>query len=195
MTCVGKASLSQRLFQLFWLSSFLWEVLSLRKSLQARTAILVPRATKQNLLTTDKWILRALSGYKIPFLRPPHQWRTRPTVLPEKQPTKLIKGAIQSLISKGAISVVNLFPQQFISILFLVEKGQGTGEFRPVINPKALNRFLPKEKFKMERFHTARSLLRKGDHMMKLDLKDAYYVVLIHPKSRKYLRLQFKGKT
>ena len=106
-----------------------------------------------------------------------------------------MKGAIQSLISKGAISVVNPGPQQFISTLFLVEKGQGTGEFRPVINLKALNRFLPKEKFKMEGLHTARSLLRKGDHMMKLDLKDAYYAVPIHPESRKYLRFQFKGTT
>ena len=45
----------------------------------------------------------------------------------------------------------------------------------------------------MEGLHTARSLLRKGDYMMKLDLKDAYYAVPIHPESRKYLRFQFKG--
>ena len=147
------------------------------------------------MLTTDKWILQTVSGYKIPFLRPPHQWRARPIVVQEGQPTELMKEAIQSLISKGAISVVNPCPQQFISTLFLVEKGQGTGEFRPVINLKALNRFLPKEKFKMEGLHTARSLLRKGDYMMKLDLRDAYYAVLIHPESRKYLRFQFKGTT
>ena len=95
--------------------------------------------------------------------------------------------------ANDAISVVDPCPQQFISTLFLVEKGPGTGEFRPVINLKALNRFLPKEKFKMEGLHTARSLLREGDYMMKLDLKDAYYAVLIHPESRKYLRFQFKG--
>ena len=151
--------------------------------------------TNWNLLTTDKWILQAVSGYKIPFLRAPHQWRARPTVVQEGQPTELMKEAIQSLIFKGAISVVNPCPQQFISTLFLMEKGQGTGEFRPVINLKALNRFLPKEKFKMEGLHTARSLLRKGDYMMKLDLRDAYYAVPIHPESRKYLCFQFKGTT
>lgn len=53
------------------------------------------------------------------------------------------EGAIQPLISKGAISVMDLCPQQFISTLFVVEKGVGTGEFCPVINLKALNRFLP----------------------------------------------------
>ena len=140
------------------------------------------------LITTDRWVLHAVSGYKIPFLSPPHHWRAGPKVFREGRPRELMKESIQSLISRGAISVVDPCPEQFISTLFLVEKGPGTGEFRPVINLKALNRFLPKEKFKMEGLHTTRSLLRRGDFMMKLDLKDAYYAVPIHPESRKYLR-------
>ena len=36
-------------------------------------------------------------------------------------------------------------------------------------------------------FHTARSLPRKGDYMMKLDLKDARIAVSIYPGSRKYV--------
>ena len=143
--------------------------------------------TDWNLLTTDEWILQAVSGYKIPFLRATIQWRARPTVVQEGQPMELMKGAIQSLIAKGAISLVDPCSQQFISTFLLVEKGPETGEFHLVINLKALNRFLPKEKFKMEGLHTARSLLRKGDYMMKLDLKDANYAVLIHPESRNYL--------
>lgn len=67
--------------------------------------------TNWNFLTTDKWILQAVLAYKIPFLRLPRQWRARPTVVQEGQPTELMKGAIQSLISKGAISVVDPCPQ------------------------------------------------------------------------------------
>ena len=63
---------------------------------------------------------------------------TRPTVVHERQPTELREGAVQSLISKSAMSVVNPCPQQFISALFLVEKRQWTGEFRPVINLNAI---------------------------------------------------------
>lgn len=63
--------------------------------------------TNWNSLTTDEWILQAVSGYKIPFLRPLCQWQARATDVQEGQPTELMKGAIQSLISKGAISVVN----------------------------------------------------------------------------------------
>ena len=95
-----------------------------------------------------------MAGYKIPFVRSPRKWRTRPTVANARQRTELMTEAIQSLISKGAIKLVDPHPQQFISTLFLVEKGQGTGVLRPVINLKALNRFLPKEKFKMEGLHT-----------------------------------------
>ena len=73
-------------------------------------------------------------------------------------------------------------------------RGPGTGGFISVINLKALNRFLPKEKFKMEELHSARSFLRRVGYIMKLDLKDAYYAVPIYPDS-KYLLFQLKRKT
>ena len=86
-------------------------------------------------------------------------------------------------------------PDEFMSTLFLVENQDKSGEHRPVINLKALNQFLPKETFKMESLNTVRSLLRPGDFMMKMDLKDAYYVVPIYPHHRKYLRFQFERVT
>ena len=74
-------------------------------------------------------------------------------------------------LAKGAVKAVQPQDDQFTSTLFLVEKDNG--EFRPVINLRALNRFLGKESFKMEGLQVVRSLLQKGDFMMKLDLKDA----------------------
>ena len=56
-----------------------------------------------------------------------------------------------------------------------------------MINLNALKRCLKTKTFTMEGFHTARSLPRKGDYMMKLDLKDACIAVSIHPGSRKYI--------
>ena len=43
--------------------------------------------------------------------------------------------------------------------------------------------------------NTVRSILRPGDFMMKMDLKDGYYVVPIYPHHRKYLRYQFERVT
>ena len=39
-----------------------------------------------------------------------------------------------------------------------------------------------------------RTLLTPGDYLMKLDLKDAYFTVLIYEPHKKYLRFQFHLK-
>ena len=47
------------------------------------------------------------------------------------------------------------------------------------------------------RMHTISSVLstvKKGDYAFKIDLQDAYFHVLIHPHSRKYLRFAFENK-
>ena len=80
--------------------------------------------------------------------------------------------AIVNLLAKGTVKAVQPQDDQFTSTLFLV--GTDNGEFRPVINLRALNGFLSKESFKMEGPQVVRSLLQKGDFMMKLDLKDSY---------------------
>lgn len=54
--------------------------------------------------------------------------------------------AIKDLIDKGAVKEVRPQGDQFTSTLFLVPKENG--EFRPVINLRALNRFLAKESFR-----------------------------------------------
>ena len=46
----------------------------------------------------------------------------------------------------------------------------------------------------MEGLQVVRSLLQKGDFMMKLDLKDAYYAIPIHSCHRKYLRFVYQDR-
>ena len=65
----------------------------------------------------------------------------------------------------------------FVSSLFVVLKKEGG--HRPVINLKPLNGLIPYERFKMESIHMLKDLLRKGDYMVKIDLKDAYLTVLV----------------
>jgi hypothetical protein len=62
------------------------------------------------------------------------------------------------------------------------------------VNLKPLNKFIRYEHFKMENLETARFLLRKGDWMAKLDLKDAYLSVPVHPTHQKFLRFAWKGR-
>ena len=71
---------------------------------------------------------------------------------------------------------------------------QGTKN-RPVFNLKSLNHCVLVEKFKLEGLDMVRCLLAPKDYMMKLDLQDAYFMIPIHVAHKKYLRLEFQGKT
>ena len=77
-------------------------------------------------------------------------------------------------------------PQKgFISRMFLVPKKDGS--YRPIIDLRQLNKFIRWEHFKMEGIHLVKDLLRQGDWMVKLDLKDAYFAVPIHQEYQQYL--------
>ena len=47
----------------------------------------------------------------------------------------------------------------------------------------------------MEGIHILRDLLRAGDWMTKVDLKDAYFMVPIHEEDRAFLKFLFKERT
>ena len=40
----------------------------------------------------------------------------------------------------------------------------------------------------MESLKQLKDLLRQNDLMVKIDLKDAYYSILLHPETQKYVR-------
>ena len=66
--------------------------------------------------------------------------------------------AIKDLLAKGAVRDVKPQEDQFTSTLFLVQKENG--DYRPIINLRALNRFLRKESFKMEGLQVVKSLIQ-----------------------------------
>ena len=74
----------------------------------------------------------------------------------------------------------------FYSRIFLVPKKDGG--FRPVFDLKSLNQHVCKEKFKMTTPRVVSNALHKGDWAVSIDLKDAYFHVPIHKKSRHLLR-------
>ena len=77
----------------------------------------------------------------------------------------------------------------FINSIFLVPKTDGS--WRPVLNLKALNWFVVKHHFKMESLRTVKGLVQPEDRLVKLDLKDAYLTVPIHPLHRMFLKFQW----
>ena len=75
-------------------------------------------------------------------------------------------------MTKGAVKKVTSCVNQFLSQIFLVPKKDGL--VRLVINLRPLNQFIHLLHFKMESLGMIRDLLREGDWMASVDLKDAY---------------------
>ena len=80
----------------------------------------------------------------------------------------------------------------FISSIFTISKK--SGGFRPVVNLKALNKFVVYNHFKMEGLPTLKSIVRANDWLAKLDLSDAYLTVPLHPSHRRFVQFTWKGK-
>lgn len=142
-------------------------------------------------LTSDKFILNCIKGYKLRFVECPSQ-ESIPfaPILKESQNMSDMESTIEKLCAQGAIRTCTPCSGQFLSSYFLVSKKDGT--FRFVLNLKKLNEFIPTSHFKMEDGRTASKLLSQGDYMGKVDLKDAYFLVSVHESSRKYLRFMFR---
>jgi len=62
-----------------------------------------------------------------------------------------------------------------------------------VFNLKCLNFFVHAPHFKLEDNRRVRALIQRGDWLVRLDLKSAYYLIAVEEDSRKYLRFRFQG--
>ena len=146
-----------------------------------------------NALTRDRWVLDAVRGYRIDFVSQPHQASPPAPIRFNQVQEELVAKELDELLQKGAVEKTEAHPEGFYSILFPVPKKDG-GQ-RLVINLKALNTFVQPAHFKMEGIHTLKEIVKPGDWLAKIDLKDAYFAIPIHPDHRCYLRFASKGST
>lgn len=100
--------------------------------------------------------------------------------------------SIDKLLNLGAISPCHRSKNDFVSSIFLAPKPNGSKRF--IFNLKALNKFITTSHFKMEDHRTAARLIPKAGFMANIDLKEAYLLVPITKKHRKYLRFEFDQK-
>jgi hypothetical protein len=95
---------------------------------------------------------------------------------------------VADLLRIGAIErVQNVTTPGFYSRFFVVPKKQ-PGEWRAILDLKALNQFILIPKFKMETAHSIRRDLFHAQWTTSIDLIDAYMHVPIHPRYRHFLR-------
>ena len=96
------------------------------------------------------------------------------------------------MLQKNTISEISSDTPVLYSNVFLVCKA--SGGWRLVIDLKQLNDHIDAPHFHMHTISSVLNTFERGDYSFKIDLQDAYFHVLIHPASRKYLRFAFANK-
>ena len=141
------------------------------------------------MITNDPQILNIVKGWEIPLLSTPHQGRLPHDVTMNSAETAAADREVESMLAKGAIREAIPKSDQFVSNFFVTPKKEDN-QYRPIINLRGMDKFIPYHHFKMEGLKDVKHLLRKGDWMCKLDLKDAYFSVPLSHRSRKLVRFR-----
>uniref|UniRef100_T1J6W0 Reverse transcriptase domain-containing protein n=1 Tax=Strigamia maritima TaxID=126957 RepID=T1J6W0_STRMM len=105
--------------------------------------------------------------------------------------TTAMTAAILAMQEQGIIKVVSPVFGQVLSPVFPVPKPDGS--VRLILNLKQFNTNLEYKHFKMASVRDAIALMQKDFFMFKLDLKNAFYLVLVYENYKKYLRFLWLG--
>ena len=136
------------------------------------------------------------SGFRLPWKGRKAPLSRVPFVFPPPSDPlafQALDAEVRSLVTKGAVElVVDKSSPGFYGRLFVVPKA--SGGWRPVLDLSTLNTFLQQKRFRMETAMSIRESMRPGDWAVSLDLKDAYFHLLIHEADRKFLRFSWEGK-
>ena len=109
-------------------------------------------------------LLRSLDivkGWVIPLMDSPNQTKLPHSVKMNSVEERAMDQEIESMLTKGAIREAIPKETQFLSNVFVTPKGED--QFRPIINLKALNSYVPYHHFKMEGLKDVKFLLKRGD--------------------------------
>ena len=128
-----------------------------------------------------------MEGYTTPFHKITEQKNISNAPKLSQKEKILVQKEIHKMLNKRAtVETPNHLEGELISNLFIAKKKDRSN--RPVITLKHLNQF------KMEGLHCVQNILKKGDYMCKLDLKDAHLSIPLNNVSRIFFRFLWSGK-
>ena len=128
-------------------------------------------------------------GYKIQFNSASIPWTTRKFHL-SIDDQQAVDRAVDSFLNSQVIERSPTQDNRFLSQFFTIKK---PNKIRPILDCRKINQFVQCNHFKMEGVPVLREIVEPNNFLTKIDLKDAYIVVPIHPDSRKFLSFSHKG--
>ncbi|KAL8583503.1 hypothetical protein ACOMHN_056313 [Nucella lapillus] len=148
-------------------------------------------------LPASQWAIRVIrSGFRLPWGPRKAPLTPFPPVFgPPRDQTAsyaLAQEVLSMLAKRATEEVVFRSSPGFYGRIFVVPKS--SGGWRPVLDLSPLNKFLRDLRFRMETPSSIRDSMHPGDWGISIDLKDAYFHLLIHPRDRKYLRFVWRNR-
>ena len=133
-------------------------------------------------------ILKTVLGLKLKFLGDPPVKNNSYIPKFSKEHESAIDLEIQKLLAKGVITKCEHETGEYISPIFI------NSLCRLILNLKNLSEDMPYIHFKMEILQSVLSLITPVCYLESLDLKDAYYSVLIYPDHSRFLKFIWKNQ-
>lgn len=130
-------------------------------------------------------------GLRFELTAPPPLRRRGPTFRGTPAQKRSLLATLEEWLERGVIEP-DASPTTLQSLLFPVPKPGN--RWRWVLDSKLLNQHLHRRQFRMETVSSIRSMLRKGDWLASIDLRDAFLHVPIHRRHRRYLAFRALGR-
>jgi hypothetical protein len=103
-----------------------------------------------------------------------------------------MQAAVDDMLKKEAIQVSS--ENVITSPIFTVPKKGDDSKRRPVHNLRWVNQHIQKQKFKMLTMKEVKRAIFKNAYMAKIDLKDMFWQVPVHPRDQRFLGFHWQGK-
>ena len=153
-------------------------------------------AKEWHTIKPDIWVESVVTkGYKIEFTAtPPIRKMVYKTPLPinKVQRDTLLEEVKALLLKKAIYPIFPPFEEGFCSTFFLAPKK--TGDWRPILNLKPLNKYIKPKRFRMESLAIVLKAPIRGRWATSIDLKDAYLHIPINQDHQRWLRFHIKDQ-
>ena len=143
----------------------------------------------------SKWLLSIVSeGYKVPVMSTPAVPAGLPDFFGPATYEAKVMEHVQGLLKKGTVYEISRRRADggITSPLLLVKKK--SGELRPCLDLRYVNKCLPYTKFKMENLQNVRQMVQPGDFMTSIDLKDGYLHTPVAHESQNLLQFKLRNR-
>ena len=142
----------------------------------------------QKNITNDRFILAIVNySLKIAFKNKP-QLVNVPKIPHNVQAKSIINLEVNNLLKKEFFTKCPNGQDDFISTILTKEKKNGT--FETILNLKYLDGFVEYKHFKMESLEDAFKIIKEDGWMANVDLKDAFFTILVHILYQKYFKFE-----